>query len=251
MKRTLFAKQHKLKLVTYCQPDPGYQQHIVLEYLAYRLYNVVTPLSFRVRPAEVTYRSSDSDKGVTRFGYLIEDIDDVAGRNGRERLAAASREVAPTQMDARAAGRAALFEYMISNLDWDFLAGQQGADCCHNTELLAAPGASPATARDVVPVPYDFDMSGLVDAPYAEPPQGIPVDRVTERYYRGYCVSTPVADEVIDEFASHHAEMLALIDGETRLDPGFRAKTDRFMERFFAVLSDPPRKRREIIAHCR
>jgi len=84
---TLFDDQKRLKLTTYCRSDPDYEQRIVVEYLAYRLYNLLTPMSFRVRAAEVTYRTSETDKGVTRFGFLIEDIEDVAERNGRTRSA--------------------------------------------------------------------------------------------------------------------------------------------------------------------
>src|SRR5690348_17013900 len=106
VKGTLFAHQKKLKLVTYCRPDPDYNQHIVLEYLAYRLGNIVTPMSFRVRAAEVTYRSSETDKGMTRFGFLIEDINDVADRNGRELLQATSHQVSRSRLDLRATARA-------------------------------------------------------------------------------------------------------------------------------------------------
>jgi hypothetical protein len=116
-KGTLFAHQRKLKLVTYCNPAEGYDQHIVLEYLAYRLYNLITPMSFRVRAADVTYRVSAADPGVTRFGFLIEDINEVADRNDREELTAASHQVSQARLDARATARVTLFEYLIGNLD--------------------------------------------------------------------------------------------------------------------------------------
>ena len=251
VKGSLFAHQKKLKLVTYCRPEADYEQRIVLEYLAYRLYNVVTPQSFQVRAAEVTYRSGEGEKSITRFGYLLEDIGDVAGRNDREPLSTPSHGVSTAQLDARAAGRAALFEYMIGNLDWDFLAAQPGLSCCHNTDLIAAAKATPATARDVVPVPYDYDWSGLVDSPYAGPPPGFPIESVTERYYHGYCVSRPVTGAVVDEFRQHRAEMLALVEGEPHLNASFRAKAERFLAGFFAVLDDPHRVQREIIDRCR
>jgi hypothetical protein len=251
MKGTLFAHQKKLKLVTYCNPAPDYDQHIVLEYLAYRLYNLVTPISFRVRAAEVTYRSSAADPGLTRFGFLIEDINDVADRNGREELTAASHEVSPARLDAEATARATLFEYMIGNLDWEFLAGPPGAGCCHNGRLLAAPGAKAATATAVVPVPYDYDLSGLVDAPYGEPPEGIPISRNTERFYHGYCASKPAMGAVIDEFRARRAAMLALVDAEPDLNAAFRAKAERYLESFFTGLDDPRKVQTEIIDHCR
>src|SRR5688572_9823726 len=44
---TLMQGQNRLKLVTRCRNGANYEQLIVLEYTAYRLYNEITPLSFR------------------------------------------------------------------------------------------------------------------------------------------------------------------------------------------------------------
>jgi len=252
VKGTLFHGQHKLKLTTYCRGAPDYQPHIVLEYLAYRFYNLMTPMSFRARAAEVTYKNADGrGDAVTRFGFLIEDIDDVAARNDRDRLRAMTHQVKATQLDAHATARAALFEYMIGNLDWEFLASSPGEECCHNVRLIAARGAAPATATAVVPVPYDYDSTGLVDPPYAGPPEGFPIDRLTDRFYRGYCVSSGEIASVAEEFRAHRAQMMALIDNEPKLGQAFRTKTDRFMDGFFAVLDDPARLGREVVRHCR
>ena len=106
LKGTVFKGQSKLKLVTYCRDQNDYEQRIMLEYLAYKLYNVVTPVSYRVRSAQVTYRKDDKDAGVTRFGYLIEDLSELADRNHAKALKVASRQLKPTQFDAHAAGRA-------------------------------------------------------------------------------------------------------------------------------------------------
>ncbi len=248
---TLLHGQKKLKLVTYCRPAPDYEQRVVLEYLVYKLYNLITPMSLRVRPAEVTYRNSATDPGVTRFGYLIEDIRAVADRNQREPLAAASHQVSLAQLDARATTRAAVLQFMIANLDWEFLASAPGEKCCHNIRLLAAPGATPATARDVAPVPYDFDFSGFVDSPYAGPAPGIPIETVTERYFRGFCAMGGEIPAVAQEYLARRADMKALIDSQPQLNATFRDKTDRFMEGFFAVLNDPGRLQSQLIRHCR
>jgi hypothetical protein len=250
-KGTLFKGQHKLKLVTYCRDQSDYEQRIVLEYLVYKLYNVLTPMSFRARPADVTYRSSPTDTGVKRFGFLLEDIDDLADRNQREKLNAASRQIPAARLDARAAGRAALFEYMVGNLDWDFLAGPAGAECCHNSRFIAAKGAAAATATGVVPVPYDWDFSGFVDSPYAGPPEGISVAKVTDRVYRGYCASSAELPAIIAEYRAHRAEMMGLIENEPRLTANVKTKTTRFMDGFFAVLDDPDKVQKQIIAKCR
>lgn len=251
VKGTVFQGQKRLKLVTYCNTPADQEQRIVLEYLVYRLYNLVTPLSYRVRAADVTYRNGDREGGLTRFGFLIEDIDDVADRNQREELEAKSKQVSAAQLDPRAAGRAALLEFMVGNLDWDFLAAPGGENCCHNSRFLAAKDATPQTATAVVPLPYDFDYSGFVDAPYAVVPEGLKVTSVTDRLYRGYCVSAGQMPAVIDEFRGKRAEMMAVINGDPRLNPRFRAKAARFMEGFFAVLDDPAKVDAQIVKKCR
>jgi hypothetical protein len=248
---TPFHGQKKLKLVTYCRTPADYQQRIALEYLVYKLYNLITPISFRVRAAEVTYRDSATDPGVTRFGYLIEDIHAVAERNQRQELEGPSHVVSLAQLDARATTRAAVLEYMIANLDWEFLASAPGQKCCHNIRLLAAPDASPATARAVTPVPYDFDFSGFVDAPYAGPPPGIPIERVTDRFFRGYCAMSGEIPSVAQEYLARRGDMKALIDNQPLLTAAFRDKTDRFMDGFFAVLDDPARLQAQLVRHCR
>ena len=246
-----FEGQKKLKLVTYCNTPADQEQRIVLEYLAYRLYNLVTPMSYRVRAADVTYRKDDKDDGVKRFGFIIEDIDDVAGRNKLKELKASSKQVKASQLDPRAAGRAAMLEFMVGNLDWDFLAAPAGADCCHNSRFLAAKGATPATATAVVPLPYDFDYSGLVDAPYAVVPEALKVSSVTDRLYRGYCVSTADMPAVIEEYKGHRAQMMALINNDPRLNPRFKSKAAGYMDRFFAVLDDPAKVDAQIVKKCR
>lgn len=249
LKGTVFKGQHKLKLVTYCKDQNDFEQRIVLEYLAYRLNNLITPMSYRVRAAQVTYRSGAKDAGVTRFGFLIEEAADVADRNHVQALTIASRQLKPTQFDAHAAGRAALFEYLIGNLDWDFIGGPAGADCCHNSRFVAARDTPPLS--DVVPLIYDFDFSGFVDSPYAGPPEGFPIASVTQRLYRGYCVSTPEIPLVIAEFKAHRAAMTGLINNDPRLSPNIKSKTDRFMDGFFILLDDPARVDSQIIKHCR
>lgn len=251
MRGTLFHGQSHLKLVNYCRAPRDSEQRVMLEYLVYKLYNLITPMSLRVRAAEVTYRASAGEPGVTRFGYLIEDIKSVAGRNNREELKGPSHMVSLGQLDARAASRAAMLEYMIGNLDWEFLASAPGETCCHNIRLLAAPNATPATARDVIPVPYDFDFTGFVDSPYAGPPAGIPIERLTERYFRGFCASSGEIPAVAQEYLARRAAMKALIDNQPQLTPSFRDKTDRFLDGFFAVLDDPARLQSQVIRHCR
>ncbi len=247
---TLFHGQKKLKIVAPCRSGDAYQQLVVLEYLAYRLYNEMTPLSYRVRPVRITYHDTDnaSRRDDVRWGFFIEDKDDVAHRNHRVALNAQSGEVSPAGLDPDAATRAALFEYMISNLDWDMLSGHAGDPCCHNHKLI---GANAAARAGVVPVPYDFDYSGLVSAPYAIPPEGIHISSVRTRFYRGYCRFNDQLPIVIADVRARRAAFYGVIDNEPMLDDAHKRGAHSFLDGFFSVLDDPAHTASELTNHCR
>ncbi|MEZ5956228.1 MAG: hypothetical protein R3C27_03325 [Hyphomonadaceae bacterium] len=246
---TIMQGQNKLKLVTRCRGGASYEQLIVLEYLTYRLYNEITPLSFRVRPVRTTYRDPNSRRREeVQFNFLIEDVDDLARRNLRRAIDVQSGEVPSSQLDPYQASIVGMFQYMIGNLDWDMVQGSPGEECCHNGKLLAATANG---RQDILPVPYDFDYSGFVSAPYAVPPQGAPVQNVRQRYYRGLCRFNDQVPAVAEHFRSRRDRLYAVIDGETRLTDGRRRQARQYIESFFDVLDNPQRFERQIIDNCR
>jgi hypothetical protein len=179
-RNSLFAGQRRLKLVTHCRPPESFQDYILLEYAAYRLFNRISPHSVRVRLASITYVAEEGrEPSVSRLGFFIEDVGRAARRNGMASVGAV--RISPAQLSAAHAARLAVFQYMIGNLDWSLIAGPPGAGCCHNVRLV---GADRRTASGLIPIPYDFDHSGLVDAPYATPPPQIAVQSVRTRRYR-------------------------------------------------------------------
>lgn len=245
---TVMQGQNKLKLVTRCRSGAAYEQLTVLEYTAYRLYNEITPLSFRVRPVRTTFRDSERRRDEVQFNFLIEDVDDLARRNRRVALDVQSREVASSQLDPQQAALVGMFQYMIGNLDWDMVEGTPGEECCHNGKLLAV---SEASRERVVPAPYDFDYSGFVNAPYATPPEGMPVRNVRARYYRGLCRYNEEARAAAEHFRVRRERLYAVIDGETRLTDSRRRSARQYIEAFFETLDDPQRFERQVISNCR
>lgn len=248
MAGTLFEGQDKLKLVTQCRPQPAYEQLLVREYTVYRLYSTLTPLSFRVRPARVTYHDSEGRRDdLTKFAFLIEDGDAMAHRNGLREIELGAREVSSSQIDNAALVRFALFQFVIGNLDWEYFAGPAGDTCCHNGKLVGAEGAT----TGLVPVPYDFDFSGLVGAPYAGPPAGINVSSPFERYYRGHCRANAFVPAAIALMKERRPQWEAIIDGESRLTEPSRRDMRKFIAESFTILDDPRRVERQITGHCR
>lgn len=246
---TVLDGQNRLKLVTNCRPSRNYEQIIVHEYLAYRLYNEITPFSYRVRPVRVTYRDTEGRRrDETQFNFLIEDVDDVADRNQRVALDVPSASVRTSQLDAAIAARYGLFQMMIGNLDWDMVTGVPGEDCCHNSKLIATTQES---REGVVPVPYDFDASGFADAPYAGVPAGLPIDNVRTRFYRGLCRHNSEIPAAIEAFRARRSQINALIAGEPRLTDGKRREAQRYIDDFYEMIENPARVQSQIIQRCR
>lgn len=229
---SLFAGQGELKLVTHCRPIANFQRFMLLEYAAYRMYNLLTPASFNVRLAQIDYVDPTGRPIISRPGFLLEDISDLAHRNGLRENKIKAR-LAVTALDPHGAARDAVFEYMISNLDWAMTAGPAGKTCCHNTRLIAEKGKAGA----VIPVPYDFDLSGLVDAPYAMPPAAIPVADVRVRHYRGYCPHNAEAVTEAAAFAAQQPALLAVLDQVPQLDATSQKKARTYLEGFFEQIA--------------
>ena len=223
---SLFEHQRRLKLVTHCKRDAGFQQKVLLEYSAYRLYNLITPLSFRARLANIDYVDDSGRPYISRVGFFIEDFDDVGKRNGL-RDAHAPSLIPLSQIDPAAGARFGVFEYMISNYDWSMRAAPKGEECCHNGRLLAGAGL-------YQPVPYDFDYSGLVDAPYAVPPEGFPINNVRQRSYRGYCIHSAQARSFAAQLAPRRAEFTGLFATIPGLDARTQTRAASYIQAFFA-----------------
>jgi hypothetical protein len=241
---SLFAGQKSLKLVTHCRNGAGFQQYVLLEYSAYRMYNLLTPHSFRVRLADIDYRDADGRPLISRVGYFLEDLSDVAKRNGLKPTHAPARFTRADLSPADAA-RYALFEHMIANHDWSMVAGPEGHDCCHNADLIG-----PLVPGSTIPIPYDFDFSGFVDAPYATPPDVLHIASVRERFYRGYCIHNAEVLAVARQMRDARPQMMAAISGTPGLDPGTAARAIQFLDGFFADIASDQAVNARLVRHC-
>ena len=243
---SLFAGQRRLKLVTHCRASEGFQQYVLMEYATYRLYNHLTPLSIRARLAQIDYVSDSGKPIISRVGFFLEDIDDVARRNGMREARMGTR-VPVTQLSPADSGRVGMFQYMIGNLDWAMQAGPPGDICCHNSQLIGVGGgSSPA----LVPVPYDWDHSGMVDAPYATPPDSIKVSSVRQRRYRGFCRHNAEARAAIADARARQAPLMATFASVPGMDPKTVRKATAFLGGFFADIATDASAEAKLIKTC-
>ena len=248
VKGSLFRGQKSLKMVTHCENSTRFDQYYLLEMAAYRIYNRVTDYSFRVRPLSVTYRDSKKgDSDADRFAFLIEDDSDVAERHGLKNLDIG--RTLPSRLDKATSSDMALFQMMIGNLDYSPLRGPDPQECCHNVKLIAP---RPLEQGDTIwPIPYDFDASGIVDAPYAVPPAGLGVRSITQRLYRGYCAHNGTLQESRRKIIGLEPEIMAVLDGDPRLSSRSKKKAGRFLEKYFELIRDDRDFERQVVMKCR
>ncbi|MEL4454510.1 hypothetical protein [Lutimonas vermicola] len=236
-KNTIFKNQKKLKLVTHCQNEKSYEEYIQKEYLVYKMYQKVSPYSFNVILAEITYIDSDNPKRANmHYGFFIEDIKDVAKRNEVSvfKDSLRNQEVAnKEELD-----KLIMFQFMIGNHDWSI-------SKMHNMKLVKGD-----QGRLPIPVPYDFDYSGLVDTPYALPPEGSNLENVKTRDFRGFCRSDGYK-KTIDFYLSIQDDMLGIIENADFLTEKSRNSMTRYVSGFYKNLNDPKYVDKKINKACR
>jgi hypothetical protein len=243
---SLFAGQHRLKLVTHCNTEASFQQYVLLEYAAYRMYNLLTPASFRVRLASVDYRGPDGRPIVARLGFFLEDLKDVARRNGVQQVHAGER-IPVASLSPPDAARYALFQHMINNHDWSMRAGPAGRECCHNAELI---GRAQLADRSVVPVPYDFDFSGLVAPPYAGPPPELNLTDIRQRLFRGYCVHNAETLAAAAQLRAARPQILAVLGQVPGLEERTQRRAAAYLEGFFAEIATDGSVASRVLKRC-
>jgi hypothetical protein len=243
--QSLFAGQKSLKLVTHCRNSDSFQQYVLLEYAAYRMFNALSPASFRVRLATIDY--VDGGRPMTsRYGFFIEDLRDVARRNGMQEAKLPER-IPISALSPRHAALYAMFQHMIANHDWSMRAGPAGDECCHNAKLIAA---ARGVAAGVIPIPYDFDFSGLVNAPYATPPDALKISSVRQRQYRGYCGMNGEAYFVAAQFRAARPRMMAALASTPGLEQRTIQRATAYLDGFFADIASNDTVKEKVLKSC-
>ncbi len=239
---TLFDQQNKLKMVAHCKITRRYEQAVLREYLAYRLLNSVTDLSFRVRLLQVTYVDSDGRRGrMVRNAFLIEHKNRLADRIGKEEQEIESAEISTIQPDHL--NLASMFQYLIGNFDFSPIAGSN-SECCHNYAMFGN------DVDSLVAIPYDFDFAGIVNAPNAVPNTERGVERVGQRVYQGYCVNNDYVEDSIAQFREARDALYALVANQEELESNIRENIARYMDEFYEVTVDPLKVENRILRNC-
>ena len=239
---TLFEDTKELKLVLPCLLQSSGDDKVLCELMAYRIYEQVSPYHLKTRRLAIELREEKGKKIKVHNleGFVIEDIPKVAKRfNGHVN----KRKVHPLQQDNLTCIQNDFFQYMIGNTDYS-VAYQ------HNEKLLFINGTT-------LPVPYDFDMSGLVDAPYAVVSQigdqKLAIDDVKQRLYRGFKRDPALYEQVRQQYLSSKSDIMKQVED---LESSFKSANEfkrahTYILGFFDVLQNEQNFRREILTQAR
>ncbi len=213
------------------------------EYAAYRIFNVLSDVSFRTRLARIHYvdTARPGEPPVVRYAFLIEPESALA-----ERLAGTpvrTRRVTKNYLDKSQASLAFVFQFLIGNTDWSLVRPLDSDVCCHNGKLIAIDGRH-------FYVPYDFDMAGLVNARHARPDPQLRIDRVTQRRYRGYCIDSDALRDSLDTVVSRRSEILDVVLRLPDATAKGAARRSRYLEGFFKRASDADSLLRRFESRC-
>ena len=239
---TLLDHQNKLKMVVHCKDSGRYDQMVLREYLAYRLLNALTDLSFRVRLLQVTYVDSDERRPrMVRNAFFIEHENRLADRIGLEAAEIERTEVSAIRADHL--NLTSMFQFLIGNTDFSPNLGSEG-ECCHNHSMFGD------GIDTLVAIPYDFDLAGFVNAPYATPDPELGIESVRERLYQGHCVNNGYVEGSIARFNQVRDTLYALVAEQQGLEPTVRQSIASYMDEFYAIIGDPREVERQIIGKC-
>jgi len=221
-------KISKLKLVPQCSSGREKEDYVLREYLTYKLFNVLTDTSFRVRLLVINYIDAQKNKKpVKQYGFFIEPAEMLAARTNSLLVKSVNlnqKNIIPKIMD-----RLAIFNYMIGNYDWS-------VPGLHNVVVLKSKNFDPTGAGLGISVPHDFDWTGMVNPTYAIPTEEIGVENVRERLFLGVCRDKEVYNKELDVFLDKKQEFYRVIEEFQYIDKNVKKDLTHYLDGFFDLL---------------
>ena len=234
-----FSKLGTLKMVGGCNVTEKDEQYVLKEYLVYKIYNLLTDMSFRVRMMHVNYHDTKGKvKSWTQYAFFIEDIDDVAKRNKCRKKEQVS--YSHQHLNRAQSGFVYLFQYMIGNTDWSM-------PFYHNIKLLVDRTDSSSYPY---PVAFDFDMTGLVNPPYGEGNRDLGLEKLTDRQYRGYPRSIEEVEATANIFLQKEEAIYSLIKNFNLLSDKNKNEMLDFLAQFFTEIKNKKKLKSICIDHA-
>ena len=213
------SNSNDLKLVTQCVEDSKEAKELLLkEYLTYKMYNELTDASYRVQLLKINYVDLHAGDSKTHWAFLIEDTAQLRARLGAKKIKK-SADFQLEDLNREATRSAAVFQYMIGNYDWDLLARR-------NAKLVK-------TGNEIIPIPYDFDFAGIVDAPYARANSALGIYSRFDRVYLGLEEDQADLTATFMQFKAKRSALISVIKHCKELSFSQRKDMIKYIDTFF------------------
>lgn len=219
------AEHDDMKLVTHCQTGKKGKEAVLREYLAYKMYQELSDHALRAQLVEVTYKDTESNQELVKYGILLEDIDELADRQESvecdECFGLSTVDFQQENLRTHA-----MFQYMIGNVDWSI-------PMSRNLKIL-----KPVDGGLNTVVPYDFDFSGIVNVGYAVPARDIGQEKVGERVYLGAELTNSELQSTVELFKAKQGDFEAMISDFDLLSRSDRREMLEYLQSFYTALDD-------------
>ncbi len=234
---SVFSGQVDLPLTTQCKGNNKYKDNVLQEYLAYRIFQELSPHSLDARLAMITYTNSRKSKKLFDGpAFFVEHFDFFARRIGAQ--IADIERFDPRTAPPIVMATHDLFQFQIANTDWS-------AVYQHNVLLVELGNG------DIAPAPFDFDWAGLVDAGYASPSDVLKIRSVRTRLYRGLCYDDATFNAAKARFVESRSSINGLIDALPGMGDRERFSTKVYIDDFYDILANQKSFASKIRKKCR
>lgn len=230
----------RIKIVTHCMGSRIYADYLLKEYLVYKIYNLLHPVSFRVRLLRIKYVDTGRKNKITEnWAFMIEPEEMLAERFDAQVIK--NDELYMAIMESGTFDLMAMFQYMIGNPDYS-VKGR------HNVKILGLPGYG---SSGYTPVPYDFDYTGLVNADYALVKEELGIHTVTERLFLGLCRDEQRYLATMQQIEDHRSEIMELVNTFPYMGDRPRKEMLKYLESYFKLTSNQKKIISNLIHTCR
>jgi hypothetical protein len=245
---TILRNLKTVKIVGHCdRSDIGdahsnEQKEVFLQYALYRMYNVLTDYSMRVRLAYMRYEDTSGQLApIHKYAFFIEPEESVAARFGaksEDRDEVNDQGYSISQLNGRYAAMDEAYQFLIGNGDWRLLRG--------NTVSVLNSVVISGQDIKLLAMPYDMDRGGMVNGSFAYhsiyadgstfPIVGDDVSTIRDIYVQNY-QNRKVYKYAFDKFREKRRQMYAVYENlKSYIDPRYRNRTIGHLDRFFQAI---------------
>ena len=221
-----YTKHDDYKLVTHCLNNAlAAYENIAREFLAYKLYNILSPNSYQVQFLYFTYiDTKEKIDPIQQIGFIIEDTAELEDRVfGEVRKETAG--LLQDSFDIEQHDFVALFQNMIGNTDWT------AYPIPRNVKAIKYDDEDKYKL-----IPFDFDFSGLVSSPYAVPRISLNQRNIRQRIFQGISKDPTILQPTVAHFLSKKKYILRTIKRYKFLSKQSKKDVLNYIESFFENL---------------